>query len=266
MDESDLEAPQEAGDTEIPSLRSDLNKRRGASREAPGTAPVTCRTASPRCSALCLAGGMVLVALASGCLGPVRGLYPPSPGERVKSVWVINHGWHTGVAVRRDDIPEAVWPEHLDLPKSEFIEVGWGNEDFYLAPQGTVWLAIKAVVWPTPSVLHLVAVDDPVGRFLRARDVVELRVSEPGFSRLAAFVEQAYERDASGRAVPLGPGQYWNSRFYRARERYFLLKTCNTWTAQALRMTGAPITAPYALTAGNVMGQVRRLATAEPGE
>ena len=53
---------------------------------------------------------------------------------------------------------------------------------------------------------------------------------------------------------------------YRARERYFLLKTCNTWTAQALRMTGAPITAPYALTAGNVMGQVRRLATAEPSE
>ncbi len=214
--------------------------------------------------ALKLAGSLLLVALVTACLGPVRGFYPPASGEPVKSVWVLDHGWHTGVAVRQDDIPEGVWPEHLDLPKSEFIEVGWGNEDFYLAPRGTVWLAIKAVLWPTPSVLHLVAFDGPVGRFLPAGDVVEIRVSEPGFRRLAEFLEQAYARDASGRTVPLGPGQYSNSRFYRARERYFLLNTCNTWTAQALRMTGAPITPPYALTAGNVMSQVRRLAAAEP--
>jgi uncharacterized protein (TIGR02117 family) len=222
------------------------------------------RTAGPRRETLGLVAGTVLVALVSGCAGPVRGLYPPAAGDHVKSVWVVNHGWHTGVAVRRDDIPEGVWPEHLDFPRSEFIEVGWGNEEFYVAPRGTVWLALKAVVRPTPSVLHLVAFGGPVG--LRARDIVELRVSEPGFRRLAAYLEEAYARDALGRAVRLGPGQDWNSRFYRARERYFLLKTCNTWTAEVLRTTGAPITPLYALTAGNVMAQVGRLPTAVPSD
>jgi uncharacterized protein (TIGR02117 family) len=213
-----------------------------------------------------LVAGPVLVALVSGCAGPVRGLYPPAAGEHVKSVWVVNHGWHTGVAVRRDDIPEGVWPEHLDFPRSEFIEVGWGNEEFYVAPRGTVWLALKAVVKPTPSVLYLVAFDDLMGRSLRSRDIIELRIAEPGLRRLATFLEEAYARDALGRAIPLGRGQYWKGRFYRARERYFLLKTCNTWTAEALRTTGAPITPLYALTAGNVMAQVRRLPTAMPSD
>lgn len=209
---------------------------------------------------------MVLLALVAGCAGPVSGLYPPDSDQRVKSLWVVSHGWHTGVVVRRADVPEAVWPEGHDLPGSEFIEVGWGNEEFYRAPRGTVWLALKAVIRPTPSVLHVVAFDGPVGRSLGARDVVELRVSEPGFRRLAAFLEQAYGRDPSGRAVPLGPGLYWQSRFYRARESYSLLRTCNAWTARALRATGAPITPLYALTADGVMAQARRLPTAVPSE
>ncbi|HEU5319692.1 MAG TPA: DUF2459 domain-containing protein [Methylomirabilota bacterium] len=217
---------------------------------------------SRRPGALLLTVGAAGLVLAAGCAGPVRDLFPPAAGEGVASVWVVSHGWHTGIAVRREDIPEAVWPEHRDLPRSEFIEVGWGNEDFYLAPRGTLWLAVKAVAWPTPSVLHVVAFDGPVRRFFPGHEVVEVRVSAPGFRRLASFFENAYARDASGDVLPLGPGQYRSSRFYRARERYFLVKTCNTWTAQALRATGAPVTPVYALTAGNVMGQARRLATA----
>jgi len=224
------------------------------------------RTAGPRGETRGLVAATVLVALVSGCVGPVRGLYPPGAGESVKSVWVVDHGWHTGVAVRRDDIPEGVWPEHLDFPRSEFIEVGWGNEEFYVAPRGTLWLALKAVVRPTPSVLYLVVFDGLVGRSLGNRDIIELRISEPGFRRLAAFLEGAYARDALGRAIPLGRGQHWNGWFYRARERYSLLKTCNTWTAEVLRTTGAPITPLYALTAGNVMAQVRRLPTAVPSD
>ncbi|MDP2702217.1 MAG: DUF2459 domain-containing protein, partial [Candidatus Rokubacteria bacterium] len=57
----------------------------------------------------------------------------------------------------------------------------------------------------------------------------------------------------------VGRGQYANSRFYVAREKYFLLKTCNTWTARALRSAGLPITSLYAATAGSVMHQTRTL-------
>ena len=203
-------------------------------------------------------GLLVFSALLAGCAGALQGLYPPAPGELVKPVYVINHGWHTGIAVRRADIPQGVWPEHGDFADFEYVEVGWGDRDFYVAPEGTLWLAVKAVFWPTPGVLHVVGFDGPVDRIFRKREIVEVLVSDRGFRQLAVFLQDAYARDESGRATPLGPGQYPNSRFYVARDKYFLLRTCNTWTARALRSAGLPITPLYAVTAGNVMGQARR--------
>ena len=206
-----------------------------------------------------LVGLVVFSATAAGCAKSIEGLYPPAPAELVKPIYVINHGWHAGIAVRRADIPEGVWPEHRDIPASEYVEVGLGARDFYIAPEGTLWLALKAVFWPTPGVLHVVCVDGPVQQFFRQREIVEILVSDRGFHRLAVFIGDAYAKDGSGRTMVVGRGQYANSRFYVAREKYFLLKTCNTWTARALRSAGLPITSLYAVSAGNVMDQTRPL-------
>src|SRR5882724_5726107 len=206
-----------------------------------------------------LVGLVVFSAGATGCVKSIAGLYPPAPADLVKPIYVINHGWHTGIALRRADLPEGVWPELPDLADSEYVEVGWGNREFYMAPEGTLGLALKAVLWPTPSVLHVVGFDGAVQEFFRQREIVEILVSDRGFQRLAAFIGDAYAKDGSGRGMMLGRGQYANSRFYAAREKYSLLKTCNTWTARALRSAGLPITSLYAASAGNVMEQARPL-------
>ena len=52
----------------------------------------------------------VAVLLAAACLGPVRKLSPPRPGEASVTVHVVGHGWHTGIVMRRDDIPMEAWP------------------------------------------------------------------------------------------------------------------------------------------------------------
>lgn len=206
-------------------------------------------------------GLLLLGSLLAGCAGPIEGLYPPAPGDPVKPVYVIDHGWHTGIAVRRRDIPEGVWPEVGDLVGSELVEVGWGARDFYLAPEGTAWLAFKAAFWPAPGVLHIVGFDGPVDRVFPGREIVEVLVTDRGFRRLAVFLQDAHARDGATRTTPLRHGHVPNSRFYVAREQYFLLKTCNTWTARALRSAGVPITALYAVTAGNVMAQARGFGT-----
>lgn len=206
-----------------------------------------------------LVGLVVFSAAAAGCAKSIEGLYPPAPAELVKPIYVINHGWHTGIAVRRANIPEGVWPEHADFADSEYVEVGWGDREFYTAPEGTLGLALKAVFWPTQGVLHVVGFDGPVQQFFRQREIVEILVSDRGFHRLAVFIGDAYAKDGSGRTMVVGRGQYANSRFYVAREKYFLLKTCNTWTARALRSAGLPITSLYAVSAGNVMDQTRPL-------
>jgi uncharacterized protein (TIGR02117 family) len=139
------------------------------------------------------------------------------------------------------------------------VEVGWGAREFYTAPEGTVGLALKVAFWPAPGVLHVVGFDGPVQQFFRQREIVEILLSDRAFHQLTAFLGDAYAKDASGGAMVVGRGQYANSRFYVAREKYFLLKTCNTWTARALRSAGLPITSLYAVSAGNVMDQTRAL-------
>jgi hypothetical protein len=44
-----------------------------------------------------------------------------------------------------------------------------------------------------------------------------------------------------------------------ARERCVLLKTCDAWSARALRSAGVPITPLLAVTAGGLMEQARRV-------
>jgi uncharacterized protein (TIGR02117 family) len=200
----------------------------------------------------------LLLALVAGCAGPAPGLYPPAAGEPTRPIYVVNHGWHTGIAVRRADIPAGVWPQHRDLLASEYVEVGWGNRDFYLAPEGTVWLALKAAVWPTPGVLHVVGFDGPVERFFGGREIVEVLVSDRGFRDLAVVMQEAYAKDDAGAPIVVAPGQYPNSRFYVAREKYHLLKTCNTWTVTTLQEAGLPVGRLPVVTAAGAIGEARR--------
>ncbi|MGH7276990.1 MAG: DUF2459 domain-containing protein, partial [Candidatus Rokuibacteriota bacterium] len=142
---------------------------------------------------------------------------------------------------------------------SQFVEVGWGERDFYMAPAGTSGMALRAAVLPGSSVLHIAGFGGPVERYFAASEVVEITLSRRGLEKLAAFIGDAYATDEAGAVIRLGPGQYPQSRFYLARETYHALKTCNTWTAKALRAAGCPITPFYALTAGNVIYQATEL-------
>ena len=66
----------------------------------------------------------IALIVAVGCLGPVIPLYPPGPGDPSTPVWVVDHGWHAGLAVERAAIPPGLWPEQDDLAPAPYLEVG----------------------------------------------------------------------------------------------------------------------------------------------
>jgi hypothetical protein len=53
-------------------------------------------------------------------------------------------------------------------------------------------------------------------------------------------------------------GLYGQSHFYRALGSYYFPKTCNVWTAGALKASGFAASTVTALTAENVLKQSRR--------
>jgi len=203
-----------------------------------------------------LLGLLALLLIAAGCLGPVSTLYPPRADEPTRSVWVLGHGWHTSIVVRRADISSKIWPEHDDFPQARFIEVAWGDRDFYQAERGTLWLALKAA-FGSESVLHIVGFSTPIAQYFPETEIVEIIVSQRGFNEVSRFIHESYARGAEGRTIRTRRGQYGQSYFYLATDTYHLLNTCNNWVAKALRAAGLPITPAYAMTAGNVMLQVK---------
>jgi len=205
---------------------------------------------------------LLLCCLLCGCAASPVAVLPEAPA--VASIFLVPQGGHTGIAVRRADIPAPLWPEKRDFPAADFLEVGWGERDFYMAQTAGPWLSFKAAFLPNRSVLHVAGVRGDLAAFFPQSEIVEIRLSRPALDGLLRYVDQAFARDGRAAAQALGPGHYGDSRFYPGRETFHLLRTCNVWTAGALRAAGLPVR--NAITLDGLMAQVRpRGSRAWPG-
>jgi uncharacterized protein (TIGR02117 family) len=181
----------------------------------------------------------------AACAAPVRGLFPPHPGQKTETFYLLEHGWHDGLIVKSDTLPRAARPDWTAPPwrgrQFKYLEVGWGDAGFYNAKKITPGITLKALFWKNPAVLHVVAMDQPPEIYFRDSGLVRVTVSEEGYRRLCDYLAAAYKTDAGGHRIDLGPGLYGESRFYAATGFYYSFNTCNVWTARALRATGVPV-------------------------
>ena len=140
----------------------------------------------------------VAVLLWAACLGPVPDRHPPRSGDASVTIYILGHGWHSGIVVRRDDLPTAAWPELGRLPPARFLEVGWGDRAFYESPDAGVGLAVKAAFASDASVLHVAGFDRmPAEQFPRA-EIIVIDLSSRGMESVARFISRTYARDAAG--------------------------------------------------------------------
>lgn len=204
---------------------------------------------------------LLLLAFPAGCNGPVRDLYPPKQGQPTRTVHVYNNHWHTGVVLKLADLSDDQRRLFQRFETSPYVEVGWGDDEYYRAEKTTLGNTLQAVCVPSSSVLHIAAVDVPPERHYTRyeAELYRIELSRAGFDCLADFVTDTFATDEQGGAIYLQPGLCANSGFYRARGSYCGCRMCNHWTAQALRAAGLPITPVWAMTADNVARQLRRI-------
>jgi uncharacterized protein (TIGR02117 family) len=172
------------------------------------------------------------------------------------SVYIVHDTWHAAIVLRRSDIRADVLPELSDFPEARFVEFSWGDKNFFPNPNAGVWAALRAAFWSGGSVLHLVGFTDKVESFYRGASITELRLSPEAFSRLTGFLSQTFARPAPNSRAPASPGLFIYSRFYPANGQFSLLRTCNTWVAEALEAAGMPLSPHLVITAGNLASQI----------
>lgn len=194
----------------------------------------------------------------------MTGLFPATAGERREKVCVVNHGWHTGLILPADRLPPSLKPQWASARGCRYVEFGWGDDGYYRADQARLGLMVRAGLGLNLTVMHVVAVHQDLAAEFPGSDLLQVSISAEGHRRLCAYLLKSYAADGQNRPIELGKGLYGDSRFFRANGRFYFPNMCNRWTARALRSTGAPITPFYAVGAGNVMWQVRRMAKPAP--
>ena len=202
----------------------------------------------------CLALMIVFIAGCTAHEGSPRN----DPGEAPRKAFqVVKHGWHVGIVVDQDEMASRVPLLGEDFSGADHLEIGWGDARFYQAAEPSTGLALRAALWPTASVMHIVGFSREPAHYFSTSEVVNICVSRSGYQKMLDFILDSFERRPDGEVIPLGPGLYGNSRFYRAKGSFHLFNTCNTWAAQAVAATGLPVSTSV-ITAGGLVSQLRR--------
>jgi uncharacterized protein (TIGR02117 family) len=179
-------------------------------------------------------------------------------GAKSRHVFVVSHGWHTGLVIPAGELQGRLPALKARFGKTPYLELGWGDKGFYQAKEITSGLTLRAIFWPTESVVHIVSVPTTPAGYFPHSEVAAVCLSEGGYSSLLSFIVNSFARDESGEIVELKNGIYGDSQFYAGVGDYYLMNTCNKWTAKALKSAGIAIDPMFKLTAGSVMEYVRQ--------
>jgi uncharacterized protein (TIGR02117 family) len=191
----------------------------------------------------------------AGCAAPPR--VPRADLARgTEPVYVIAEGWHTDICLPAARIPAPLNALRADYPRAEWLEIGWGQRDVYMTPEPSLAETLRAIM-PGPAVALVRPLLAPTQEGLGApAQVVMLRASPEGFSRICEAVWASFSKDADGRPRRIGPGACGDCLFYGSDGTYDLAHTCNTWTAEMLRAGGFPVSTEGVITSAEVMDQI----------
>jgi uncharacterized protein (TIGR02117 family) len=192
-----------------------------------------------------------LLLLLTTCAGP-----PLPPPGNTATVIVVDRGWHTEIGLPADALDHRFDALRARFPGARSFTFGFGERLYVQKRDRTAFDALRALLPSDGMVLVTALNTTPFGAF-GADDVVPLAVSAEGFAGVEDFVSNSISDNAAGAPDFVGEGPYPGSAFYASTRTYYGLFTCNTWTAEALRAGGVPVTSKAVLFADQVMGQVR---------
>ena len=174
-------------------------------------------------------------------------------------IYVVKYDWHTGVIFERKAAVNFFPALQDDYKDFKFIEIGWGDKDFYMAEKETFWITFKAGMFPTKSALHVTALMNNPEIHYRGLEMVIIDLCEDDFKNLIQYFNKSFALDNTKNNIKLKDGLKENSLFYLSNEKYHIFKTCNAWIAKSLKRAGVPIHPFFALTSKNVIKQLKRV-------
>lgn len=150
-----------------------------------------------------------------------------------------------------------------EFPSARYLVFGWGARDYYMARNPDIGDILRALA-PGPAVMLVIPLRTRPEAFFGALNVFVLQLSRDGVARLSEFLWNYLAPDEETPPHRVGTGPYPQSIFYASAGTYNLSNTCNTWTAEALRVAGLPVNAAGVVFATQVVDQLPPLLVPAP--
>lgn len=145
---------------------------------------------------------------------------------------VVNHGKHFSIVIPgKSDVHN--WLDHFDQLKfGRYIDFAWGDHNYYR--EGGFFNGVKALLWPTSSVMHVAKIQSSPQDYFRNSHVHKITIGEKSFKKLLTFIQRRFDKNQNGGYQYLEKGLYGNSGFYKASHNYYIFKNCNNWVNKGL--------------------------------
>ncbi len=176
---------------------------------------------------------------------------------KANDIYIISQTWHTGILLPSRDLISILPDLHEQLKDTEFVEIGWGDKQVYQAKSVTFSMTAKALLLPTTSTMYISGIDS----FNSGHTLTHLGLTNAQYQKLLEFIANSFARDEHGHIIVDKKTQSSQSAFYKAKGKYYAFKTCNSWTAEALRSIG--ITSSTATTVGDIEFILRQYQSGE---
>jgi hypothetical protein len=199
---------------------------------------------------------VLLLAGLGGCADTTPACVPAAVPQN-DVVYLIQHGWHTDLAIPSHELRGKMAVFQKIFPGSQVLVVGFGKRTFMMAPVTT---SGDLLIGPFPGDGAILVVGLKGPPDLAYDDGVEATLPLPpaGAEKLSDFIWNTLDVQ-NGMPVKLGDGFFAGSVFYATRIGYAGTYTCNTWTVDALRSAGLHVDPTGVIFAGQAMARAAPL-------
>ena len=175
------------------------------------------------------------------------------------SIYLVKANWHTGLMIPVNDFTKKILPVLSYFEGFEYVDIGWGDAEFYQSPGFNICLAAYAILLPTPSVIRIDGYKFPIERVIEWREfAIQFVLTKDRFLRMADFINQSFKYNDHKEVIISSRDKEKPIIFFKSVHYYFFMRTCNTWAAEAIQSTGFEIDTFGLVTAGQLYSKLSR--------
>lgn len=176
-----------------------------------------------------------------------------------RTIYLIKSYWHVGIVIEIDSASVAGIPMLSRFKDYKYVDVGWGDEDFFQNSTIDYYDAAKAILFPTRSVIKITGHRSDIASIINWSDFcIKINITDDQFSGLLKFIDDSFliEDDEYVFISSFAGGAIV---FYKSVHDYHLFNTCNTWVVDALETAGCGVSKSGIITAEDLFVEVKTI-------